>query len=379
MPRSGLRLPADLPPALAETAHWLAQAADLPTATLLDAVLEHAPLVVFTLDAHGRVLRSIGQATKTLRERRGPIEGRLVSEAYADHPEVLRLVERALRGEAFVAEVTAAGRTFQCAYLPILDAEGAVNQVLGIAHDVTERSEAEARLNTLHRQLAEARLALHEERTRTEPPEQTRVLVVGGSSIHRAGLAALLSEADDLEAEAVASVHAALQVLASEPIAVCVLDVQADLDRLRRVREAWPDGAVVALVTSPAAARDAIKHAAGVVLRTDPSEEVERAVRSVLDGEPFLSEALIHAMAKALHAGPLRTRDALSEREREVLALYGAGLKRHEIAERLNLSRETIGTYRKRLLKKLGLASSGDLMHYAITHGLAADRPTERP
>ncbi|GAB5534959.1 MAG: response regulator transcription factor [Rubricoccaceae bacterium] len=256
-----------------------------------------------------------------------------------------------------------------------------MEQVLGIAHDVTERSETEARLNALHRQLAEARLALHQERTQVVPAEQARVLVVGGSSIHRTGLAALLSRTHGIHADAVASVRAALSLLeTSEPVAVCVLDVQANLSRLRRLRDAWPDGAVVALVTRPAAATEALQiGAAGAVLRIDPSEEIELAVRSVLDGEPFLSESLIHAMAATLHTGPLPTQDALSERERAVLALYGAGLKRRQIAERLHLSPETISTYRKRLLHKLGLAGTADLVRYAVAHGLAADPSTGRP
>ena len=329
------------------------------------------------LDADGCVLRSTGRATRRLRERRGPIVGKRIADAYADHPEVVQLVDRALGGEAFVATVTAAGRTFECAYLPVLGPDGAVQRVIGIAHDVTERARAQRRLDTLHRQLAEARLALVRH---TRPvADRAHVLVVGGRSIARDGLAALLS-AGNLRADAVASVHAALGVLQAESVDLCLLDGRGGLDRLRRLRDASPGGPVVVLVATASAAADALERgAAGAVRWDDPSEDVEEAVRAALDGEVYVSAALARELAQSLHTGLFPTPAVLSEREREVLALYGADLQRCHIAERLCLSPETISTYRKALLKKLALSSTAELVRYAKSHGfVAADSATER-
>lgn len=61
----------------------------------------------------------------------------------------------------------------------------------------------------------------------------------------------------------------------------------------------------------------------------------------------------------------------LSRQERVVLGLLGSGASVKEIANRLDLSDKTVSTYRSRLLTKLGLRSTGELIRFALSHGYA--------
>jgi DNA-binding NarL/FixJ family response regulator len=62
--------------------------------------------------------------------------------------------------------------------------------------------------------------------------------------------------------------------------------------------------------------------------------------------------------------------ERLSDREFEVLRSLGTGLSVKEAADELHLSPKTVSTYRARLLEKMGLSSTADIVRYAATHGL---------
>jgi DNA-binding NarL/FixJ family response regulator len=68
---------------------------------------------------------------------------------------------------------------------------------------------------------------------------------------------------------------------------------------------------------------------------------------------------------------PTTPMSALSNREIEVLRLIGKGLTRNEIADQLSRSAKTIDGHRERIMKKLGLHTTADLMRYAIREGLS--------
>lgn len=72
---------------------------------------------------------------------------------------------------------------------------------------------------------------------------------------------------------------------------------------------------------------------------------------------------------RALRAGAGNT-DLLSNREYEVLVMMAKGKKVREIAQEMTLSPKTISTYRERLLQKLKMRSTSELIYYAIRNGL---------
>jgi len=108
----------------------------------------------------------------------------------------------------------------------------------------------------------------------------------------------------------------------------------------------------------------------GYVMKRAATGKVIEAIRQVLRGELYLSEALAAGMAqKFLGVGhqpgePLMTR--LSDREIEIFRFIGQGYENKHIAEKLHLSLKTVQTYCGRIKDKLGLANATALAHEAV-------------
>jgi len=99
--------------------------------------------------------------------------------------------------------------------------------------------------------------------------------------------------------------------------------------------------------------------------------ELARAVKQVLSGRKYVTASLGERMAGNLsksHTGP--EHHTLSKRELEVLVLLAQGQSIKHIAQSLTLSIKTVSTYRARLLDKLQLATTAELIRYALDHHL---------
>ena len=100
-------------------------------------------------------------------------------------------------------------------------------------------------------------------------------------------------------------------------------------------------------------------------------EELARAVKQVLTGRMYVTASLGEHMAGSLSITPARPgHHPLTERELEVLVLLAQGRSVKHIAQSLTLSIKTISTYRARLLDKLQLATTAELIRYALDHHL---------
>ena len=101
------------------------------------------------------------------------------------------------------------------------------------------------------------------------------------------------------------------------------------------------------------------------------SDELAKAVTHVLAGRMYVTPSLGEYMASSLTRHPTRSgHHTLSERELEVLVLLAQGRSVRYIAQSLTLSIKTIGTYRARLLEKLELTTTAELIRYALDHRL---------
>jgi DNA-binding NarL/FixJ family response regulator len=103
---------------------------------------------------------------------------------------------------------------------------------------------------------------------------------------------------------------------------------------------------------------------------SDPGQLIQ-AVRNAIAGRRYVSPALGERLAayhgQDMSPAPL---DILSDREFEVLRMIAAGKTTTTIADELSLSVKTISTYRSRILAKLQLKSTPELMRYAVDQGL---------
>jgi two-component system, NarL family, invasion response regulator UvrY len=111
--------------------------------------------------------------------------------------------------------------------------------------------------------------------------------------------------------------------------------------------------------------------AAGYITKQSAPEELVRAVGRALRGGKYVSTSLAEHFADRLARGggqPLH--QALSDRELQVLRMLALGKSVKDIAAELSLSKKTVSTYRTRLLEKLSLRTTAELMRYALRAGL---------
>jgi DNA-binding NarL/FixJ family response regulator len=148
------------------------------------------------------------------------------------------------------------------------------------------------------------------------------------------------------------------------------------LEALRQIRTASPNTKVLVLSMhndEPYVIEALRAGAMAYILKGSESTEIARAVAEVTAGRRYLSAPLSERAIAALtsrtpdQADPL---NALTPREREVLALAAEGMSTTEMAEKLFISPRTAETHRTNLMQKLGLQSQTDLVRFAIRRGL---------
>lgn len=115
--------------------------------------------------------------------------------------------------------------------------------------------------------------------------------------------------------------------------------------------------------------------AAGYILKSAPRNEFLQGLKIVLNGGKFYSSGLtenlvISSPLDAPTQPNVKLMSLLNEREADILQLLAEGASSKEIGENLNLSPQTIESYRKLLLKKLGAKNAADLIRIALKEGL---------
>ena len=111
--------------------------------------------------------------------------------------------------------------------------------------------------------------------------------------------------------------------------------------------------------------------ASGYMNKDSAPEELIRAIHKVLAGGRYVSPALAERLVLDLNEDAARPpHESLSDREFEVLLLMATGRTVSQIAEELHLSLTTISTYRARILEKMNMNTSAELIHYAVRNDL---------
>jgi len=108
--------------------------------------------------------------------------------------------------------------------------------------------------------------------------------------------------------------------------------------------------------------------ASGYILKNATRQELNEAIHTVASGKTYIS----FDAAKTLTAGRLHPQEKMliGKREKEVLHLIMQGFTSSEIAQKLNISINTVETYRKSLLSKLNARNTADLIRLAFLHKL---------
>jgi DNA-binding NarL/FixJ family response regulator len=208
-----------------------------------------------------------------------------------------------------------------------------------------------------------------------------RVISADDHAVVRGGVKQLLGDAADLQVVGEAANGAELvRLLQRQSCDVLLLDISMPdkdgLTLLKEVRGKWPEIAVVILSMHPEhqyAARALRAGARGYLTKDGAPEQLIEAVRAVAAGGRYVSPAFAQILADQFAGDQGKPpHEALSDREYEVLVRIGAGKTVGEIAEELFLSTNTVSTYRTRILAKLRLATTVELIHYVVTNNLSA-------
>jgi len=206
-----------------------------------------------------------------------------------------------------------------------------------------------------------------------------RVVVVEDHAIVREGVRRILAGEPDLQVVALLSDGEGAAARARDTEAdVVVLDVglpgRDGVGVLSDLRQIHPRARVVVLSMYPedqCAVRLLQSGASAYLTKSRAPEELVAAVRQVAAGGRYITDQLGDQLVDASSRG--LPHDRLSARELQVLRAIGEGKAVGRIAEQLGLSVKTVSTYRARLLAKLHLSDTAELMRYAIAQ--ERDRP----
>lgn len=115
--------------------------------------------------------------------------------------------------------------------------------------------------------------------------------------------------------------------------------------------------------------------ATGYLLKDSAGKELLQAVASVAAGDAFFSPAIARVMlddyVKRIAEGQLADRfDTLSAREREIFQLLAEARTNKEVAQLLDISLMTVETHRSRILQKLDIHNTAELVLYAVRRGV---------
>ncbi len=137
------------------TERRMAERALIESEKRLRTVISNLPVIMFTLDSTGRFTLSEGMGLEALGLYPGQVVGLSAYDVYANNPDILESIDRAMKGEAFVATVEVEEKSFETWYSPVFGDGGAVEHVIGVAADITDRKHSELELNQYRNHLEE--------------------------------------------------------------------------------------------------------------------------------------------------------------------------------------------------------------------------------
>jgi DNA-binding NarL/FixJ family response regulator len=209
-----------------------------------------------------------------------------------------------------------------------------------------------------------------------------RLLLGDDHTLVRHGLRKILEERPDWEVVAeVGNGRDAIRKVAALKPDVAIIDIGMPLlngiDATRQIVRRVPETRVLMLSMHSEEAYVTRALQAGVtgyMLKDSASSDLLKGIESVAAGHAFFSPAITRLMlddyVRRANTGLMDRYDTLSAREREIFRLIAEARTTKEVAELLDISAATVETHRARILQKLDIHNTAELVLYAVRRGV---------
>lgn len=206
-----------------------------------------------------------------------------------------------------------------------------------------------------------------------------RILIADDHAIVRGGLKQLLSgHADFIVADEACDGLEALKKISGQPFDVVLMDMsmpgRSGIELIKLIKAEKPKLAILVLSMHKEeqyAVRALKAGALGYLTKESAPEQLLVAIRKVAGGGVYITAGVAERLALELgghhHAAP---HTLLSDREYQIFRMIVSGSPIGGIADELSLSVKTVSTHKTRILQKMKMSNSAELIHYAIRHQL---------
>jgi two-component system, NarL family, invasion response regulator UvrY len=209
-----------------------------------------------------------------------------------------------------------------------------------------------------------------------------RIIIADDHAVVRTGLQLILEETADLSICGEASNGFELiEKLKSDHYDLLILDISMPgkdtIDLMKEILSTWVRLPIVIFSMNPDeiyAVRMIRNGASAYVNKETSPEQIIEILRIVLSGKKYFTQQQSSMLAEMVIEPEKNTNllvhETLSDREFQIFSMLASGMKKSEIAEKLSISKHTIGNHRSNIMHKMNLETNSELTRYAIQHGI---------
>ncbi len=207
-----------------------------------------------------------------------------------------------------------------------------------------------------------------------------KIIIADDHEIVRSGVKFTLSSQENLHVEDEASSFSELiDLLSKKSYDFLILDLNLGdkngIHSIREISDRFDELPILILSMfpeDPYALQSIQAGASGYLNKKMVSKDLLHAIHSIMEGKIYIDRSYMESLpyGTALDKTEKSSIESLSKREFEVYNLITSGMASKEIAEELALSPKTVSTYRTRILEKLSLSNTSQLIHFALQDSL---------
>ena len=205
------------------------------------------------------------------------------------------------------------------------------------------------------------------------------IFIADDHALIREGIKKILSTVSDIKLVGeTANPHEISEQLKKVNCDILILDLSMPgkdgLDVLKEIKNFSPEIKILIMTMLPEdqfAKRTLKAGASGYLTKESAPDELITAIRRIAAGRKYVSQNLAEKLAQDLEDNSDKpVQDLLSDREFQILKMMASGKSQTDIAGELSISASTVNTYRSRILEKLDLRTTADLIHFAYQNKL---------